>query len=586
MSLGKVHLLHRRRAMKFNHLCKISLAFLLSLTVLPFSAAVHAEEPQEPEITEDAELLNADIPNTAAYFPDANFRNYLTQYVDSNGDGILSQAERDKTTALHLNGRAIKDVTGIKYFPNITTLWVDTNSISKLDLSGNTKIKVLHAYHTDLTALDVSMCPDLRELWCFNNFKMEVLNMRNCKNLIVLEAYRCKMNILDLTDNPLLIATYQYGTKTPYNDGPHGDSVQYMEAGGELWIDSAVQVKTKLAPPKSIKIDQGNMNLPYAPYMGLPAGWGKLTVTIKPDNATENNVFWISLDPSVVTVDSEGTIVAQKAGTAEIKVRTGQTGSISDTITVTVQERPLIHKFVARLYMIALDRAADMGGFNSWVNKLTSKKITAAEAVRGFFLSAEMTKKNLSDDEFVERCYKVMFDRAGDPKGKKDWLEKLKNGVSRTYVVKGFIDSVEFANTCKKFGVTQGTIGVTEPRDQNYGITSFVARCYVYVLDRKFDVKGLNDWCAKILAAKNRKQAAIDMASNGFFHSPEYLKKNTTDEQYVTSLYWTFLGRKPDANGFKDWVNQLKNGTSRDTVLYGFAYSAEFAKLMASYGIS
>ena len=570
--------------MKYNMISKAGkalLAFLLSLAVLPlYASSVQAEET---EIGEDAELLNADIPNTEAYFPDANFRDYLSAYVDENRDGILSQAERDAETGIHANGRGIKNFKGIEYFPKITVLWCDTsNGLTELDLFKNTKLKTLHVFSTSLKTLDLTMCPDLEELWCFNCSDLLYVDLTKCTKLKQLHTYHCKkMSVLNLTYNSILISTYTYGTQSVPSD--YTDTVRYQEAGGDLWIDPSVAVKTKLAPPTSIKINDGNVNLGYEPYMGLPGGWDVLTYTIKPANAAENSVIWYASDESIVTVDQEGMIAAQKAGTAQIKVRV--TAELSDTITVTVQERPLIHKFVARLYMIALDRPADMTGFQNWVDKLTNKKITAAEAVRGFFLSAEMTKKNLSDSEFVERCYKVMFDRASDPKGKNGWLEKLNNGVSRTFVIKGFIDSTEFANTCKKFGVTKGTINVTEARDQNYGITSFVARCYVYVLERKFDIKGLNDWCSKILTSANKKQTAINMASNGFYHSPEYLKKNTSNAKYLTSLYWTFLGRKPDTAGYNDWLNKLNSGTSRDTVLYGFANSQEFANLMASYGI-
>jgi hypothetical protein len=113
----------------------------------------------------------------------------------------------------------------------------------------------------------------------------------------------------------------------------------------------------------------------------------------------------------------------------------------------------------------------------------------------------------------------------------------------------------------------------------------FVSRCYTEVLGRKAEVGGLNDWCGRILNASNKKQAAINTATNGFFHSPEYMMKNTTNDQYVRTLYRTFLGREPDTGGYNDWMNRLRNGTSRDDVMRGFANSTEFDKIMASYGI-
>ena len=140
-------------------------------------------------------------------------------------------------------------------------------------------------------------------------------------------------------------------------------------------------------------------------------------------------------------------------------------------------------------------------------------------------------------------------------------------------------------NFCCPSVTTLGSINLTEPRDRNQGITEFVSRCYSEVLGRKADTGGLNDWCNRILTASSRKQAAINAASTGFFHSAEYLNKHTSNDQYVRTLYRTFLGREADQGGYNDWMNKLRTGTSRDSVMKGFANSTEFAKIMAKYGI-
>lgn len=35
--------------------------------------------------------------------------------------------------------------------------------------------------------------------------------------------------------------------------------------------------------------------------------------------------------------------------------------------------------------------------------------------------------------------------------------------------------------------------------DQNRGITGFVVRCYEKILEREFDVQGLNGWCTGLV---------------------------------------------------------------------------------------
>ncbi|MBR3358985.1 MAG: DUF4214 domain-containing protein [Solobacterium sp.] len=244
-----------------------------------------------------------------------------------------------------------------------------------------------------------------------------------------------------------------------------------------------------------------------------------------------------------------------------------------------------VQAFIRRMYEECLDRNPDSMGFNFWYGMLKISQEPATTLVHGFFNSPEFLAHNYKDGPFLDKCYKALFDRAADAPGKKLWLEYLANGVSRNYVLAGFVGSKEYIDLCNKFGIVPGTIKLTEPRDQNYGITSFVARCYTKALDRSFDVPGLNSWCKTILAASNKKEEAIKTASDGFFHSAEFKNHNYSNEEYLKRLYRTFLNREPDPEGFNDWLNYLKNGMSRDQVLYGFAYSTEFAKIMAKYGL-
>ena len=309
-----------------------------------------------------------------------------------------------------------------------------------------------------------------------------------------------------------------------------------------------------------------------------------LTAAVMPE---ESKIVWSSSDPSVATVDQNGKVTAVAdtgIGTpAQAEITATANGSVSAKCIVTVEDP--INGFVRRLYKLCFNRTADPGGFRQWTNGLRTKKNTAAATVRFFFTSQEFKNLKLNDDAFVEMCYQVMMDRASDAGGKKNWVSKLDIGMSQTYVLRGFIASREFSKICADYGITVGSISLTEARDQNQGITEFVSRCYSEVLGRKADTGGLNDWCNRILTASSRKQAAINAASNGFFHSAEYLNKHTTNDQYVRTLYRTFLGREADQGGYNDWMNKLRTGTSRDSVMKGFANSTEFANIMAKYGI-
>ncbi|HAF27233.1 MAG TPA: hypothetical protein DCG85_07975, partial [Lachnospiraceae bacterium] len=83
-------------------------------------------------------------------------------------------------------------------------------------------------------------------------------------------------------------------------------------------------------------------------------------------------------------------------------------------------------------------------------------------------------------------------------------------------------------------------------------------------------------------------QRTVDQVSTeGFFHSPEFLGKNMSDEDFVETCYATFFDRASDAAGKADWLNRMKSqGLSRDGVLDGFCNSPEFNNLKNSMGVA
>ena len=111
-----------------------------------------------------------------------------------------------------------------------------------------------------------------------------------------------------------------------------------------------------------------------------------------------------------------------------------------------------IEKFVQRLYKEILGRQADKYGLEYWVSLLDSKKITITELLNGFFNSEEFLSKNYSDEDYVVKLYSVVLNRKPDNSGKKYWLNMLKS-KSRSKVLAGFTNSIEFKELCKSYGV-------------------------------------------------------------------------------------------------------------------------------------
>lgn len=244
-------------------------------------------------------------------------------------------------------------------------------------------------------------------------------------------------------------------------------------------------------------------------------------------------------------------------------------------------ENKQVFQFVKRMYETVLGREPDSEGMNTWYNSLISGAKTGDEIVHGFFFSEEFTQANYSDEEYIRRLYRALFNREPDADGLQNWLDTCNDGMSRRYVCSGFIGSTEYVRMCESYGITPGTMTTYESRDINQNITRFVNHFYIYCLNRNGDAHGLNDWTSALIEKRHNGVSLLE----GFIYSEEFQNRNLSNDDFVEILYQALLGRPSDASGKATWVNRLNEGVSKRYVLVGFIYSTEFTQLCESYGI-
>ena len=109
--------------------------------------------------------------------------------------------------------------------------------------------------------------------------------------------------------------------------------------------------------------------------------------------------------------------------------------------------------FVTRLYSECLDRQPDNDGLGEWVRLLKNGNITGHDAAVGFLFSLEFIQKGVDDDAFLDKLYRVYFDRSPDTNGKNGWASELKAGKTKNEIVEGFSCSLEFSNLCCKYNI-------------------------------------------------------------------------------------------------------------------------------------
>ncbi|MBP5491728.1 MAG: DUF4214 domain-containing protein [Clostridiales bacterium] len=239
-------------------------------------------------------------------------------------------------------------------------------------------------------------------------------------------------------------------------------------------------------------------------------------------------------------------------------------------------------EFIDRLYKVALNRDSEPEGKAYWLNAVINQGFTGADCARFFLLDApEFMNRNLPDDQFVETLYQTFFGRASEADGKAYWLGRLASGASKADLVNDFIESTEWCNICAQYGVRPGALyhKATIP---NPKAEKFATRLYTCCLKRDPEADGLQYWA---LALTNLEASGYQ-AAKLFFESPEFMGFNTSNEEYLTRLYTTFMGREPESDGFAYWLSQLNGGANRADVLTLFAGSPEFAAICREYGMN
>lgn len=110
-------------------------------------------------------------------------------------------------------------------------------------------------------------------------------------------------------------------------------------------------------------------------------------------------------------------------------------------------------------------------------------------------------------------------------------------------------------------------------------VTSVINGYYSSLFNRTPDPEGMAYWMAEYgrLSALGADAREVFYAlARTMLNSPEYLARNTSDAQFITDLYESFLMRAPDAEGLAYWLAQMQAGLDRRVITSAFIFSTEY----------
>ena len=193
---------------KSTRLLSAALAVCMMLSVLPvgaFAAEPGAEEQENGASAQaDAAVPEGYIAINEENFPDKNFRDYVAEEWDKNGDKYFSPSEIAVAKWITCDnlweGQPIKSLKGIEYFTEIWMLSCVYNDLTTIDLSHNKKLEYINCHHNQLKELDVSGLPLLKTFYCGQN-KLQSIDVSKNKQLKDFSCTENPLNTLDVSQN-------------------------------------------------------------------------------------------------------------------------------------------------------------------------------------------------------------------------------------------------------------------------------------------------------------------------------------------------------------------------------------------------
>ncbi len=154
--------------------------------------------------------------NCVLNIPNTNFKNALLAHnpvIDTNDDDEIQVSEATSFSgALELSYKSITNLAGLEGFGKISTLSINGNTISELDLSLHPFISQFSAEYCGLTDLDVSQNAYLKSLYLSTN-ALTTLDLSNNSQLTTLYIYNNDLTGLDLSQNDNLSTLYCQGNE-------------------------------------------------------------------------------------------------------------------------------------------------------------------------------------------------------------------------------------------------------------------------------------------------------------------------------------------------------------------------------------
>lgn len=128
-------------------------------------------------------------------------------------------------------------------------------------------------------------------------------------------------------------------------------------------------------------------------------------------------------------------------------------GSVNKVFAYNFDSEKIVEEFIESVYSNLLGRKPTSVEIKKYLKSLTNNSISSTNFIIGIVQGNEFKNIGMSNPDFVEKIYKIIFNRIPDNNGKDFWVNELKKS-SRVDVLKEILKSDEYIRTMKEIGIT------------------------------------------------------------------------------------------------------------------------------------
>ena len=512
---------------------------------------------------------SGEVEINAVNFPDDNFRQYVLDKCDTDGNGVLSQGEIKRKKSIYIEEKNIADLKGIEYFYNLTELWCSDNKLTSLDVSQNTALEKLYCDINKLTSLDVSQNTALEILFCGYN-KLTSLDVSQNTALTNLSCERNKLTSLDVSKNTALTFLDCRDNKLTSLDVSKNTALESLWCNNNQLTSLDVSKNTALTDLECYRNKLTSLDVSKNTALtNLSCNVNQLT-SLDVSKNTALTELWCSIN-QLTSLD-----VSKNTALTDLRCSENQLTSLDVSKNTALnwlscENNQITNLDVSKNTVLTYLRCNN--------NQLTSLDISNCSAhISLYCYENQLNIGKVTTYDLANLPVSFDITKASN------WQGATLDG---SFLTNFTSDKITYTYDCGNGKSETFTLTTTEKADggdsaNTAQVSAFVNRLYTIILDRPAEEAGLADWTNALISGEKTSADIV----YGLANSDEFKNKGLSNDEIVERMYLAMLGRASDEGGKADWLDAMANGCTVNGIINGFSGSQEFANICAGYGIS